>query len=85
MTRQDLYDLVWSTPMTHIARAFGMSDQAWREYGLRRFKSMKQAQRFATAHAAVANLFNLGRHLIRADHYRNLRAAAFSEWDRAVA
>ena len=56
-----------------------------RERGMRKFKSMKQAQRFATAHAAVANLFNLGRHLIRADHYRNLRAAAFSEWDRAVA
>jgi len=52
---------------------------------MRRFKSMGQAQRFVTAHAAVQNLFNLGRHLVRAEHYRNLRISAFSEWSRAVA
>jgi putative transposase len=40
-----------------------------RERGMRRFKSMNQAQRFITAHAAVSNLFNLGRHLVRAQHY----------------
>ena len=51
----------------------------------RRFKSAGQAQRFVTAHAAVSNLFNLGRHLIRAEHYRNLRGSAFNEWGRAVA
>jgi putative transposase len=51
----------------------------------RRFKSMKQAQRFVTAHAAVSNLFNLGRHLVRAEHYRNHRVSAFSEWSRVVA
>ena len=56
-----------------------------RERGMRRFKSIRQAQRFVTAHAAVQNLFNLGRHLIRAQHYRNLRISAFSEWSRAVA
>ena len=56
-----------------------------RERGMRRFKSMKQAQRFVTAHAAVSNLFNLGRHLIRAQHYRDLRVSAFNEWSRAVA
>jgi len=56
-----------------------------RERGMRRFKSMGQAQRFVTAHAAVSNLFNLGRHLIRAQHYRNLRISAFAEWSRAVA
>ncbi|EED31270.1 transposase [gamma proteobacterium NOR5-3] len=55
-----------------------------RERGMRRFKSMKQAQRFVTAHAAVSNLFNLGRHLVRAQHYRNLRTSAFEEWNRAV-
>jgi putative transposase len=32
-----------------------------RERGMRRFKSVLQAQRFVTAHAAVQNLFNLGR------------------------
>jgi putative transposase len=51
----------------------------------RRFKSVGQAQRFVTAHAAVSNLFNLGRHLVRAEHYRNLRTSAFSEWSRAEA
>ena len=56
-----------------------------RERGMRRFKSMGQTQRFVTAHAVVQNLFNLGRHLVRAEHYRNLRISAFSEWSRAVA
>jgi len=56
-----------------------------RERGMRRFKSMRQAQRFVTTHAAVQNLFNLGRHLVRAEHYRDLRISAFTEWSRAVA
>jgi len=56
-----------------------------RERGMRRFKSVGQAQRFVTAHAAVSNLFNLGRHLVSANHYRDLRVSAFSEWNRAVA
>jgi len=56
-----------------------------RERGMRRFKSIHQAQTFVTAHATVHNLFNLGRHLISANHYRNLRASAFKEWSLAVA
>ena len=56
-----------------------------RERGMRRFKSVGQAQRFLGTHAAVYNLFNLGRHLIGAEHYRNLRISAFSEWSRAAA
>jgi putative transposase len=51
---------------------------------MRRFKSMLQAQRFVSVHAAVSNLFNLGRHLIAAAHYRTLRQGAFASWDRAV-
>ena len=51
----------------------------------RLFKSIKQAQTFVTAHAAVSNLFNLGRHLVRAQHYRNLRVGAFAGWSRVVA
>ena len=39
-----------------------------RERGLRHFKSPKQAQRFLSTHAAVSNLFNLGRHLVSAIH-----------------
>jgi putative transposase len=56
-----------------------------RERGMRRFKSIKQAQRFLGTHAAVSNLFNLGKHLVCAGHYRNLRVSAFAEWSRAVA
>ena len=56
-----------------------------RERGMRKFKSVRQAQRFLGAHVAVSNLFNLGRHLVRAQHYRDLRMSAFNEWSRAVA
>ena len=56
-----------------------------RERGMRKFKSVGQAQRFLGAHATVSNLFNLGRHLIRAERYRDLRTSAFAEWRRAVA
>ncbi|MFT4520988.1 MAG: putative transposase [Halioglobus sp.] len=56
-----------------------------RERGMRRFKSVSQAQRFLGAHAAVSGLFNLGRHLVRAEHYRNVRTSAFVEWEAAVA
>jgi hypothetical protein len=31
-------------------------------------------------HAAVCNLFNLGRHLISARHYQQLRESAFASW-----
>ena len=56
-----------------------------RERGMRKFKSVRQAQRFLGAHAAVSDLFNLGRHKVRAQHYRELRISAFTEWSRAVA
>ena len=56
-----------------------------RERGMRKFKSVEQAQKFLTAHATVYNLFNMGRHLIRAQHYRDLRVSAFADWGRAVA
>lgn len=35
MTRQDLYDLVWSKPITHIAKELGMSDQGVRKHCLK--------------------------------------------------
>ena len=55
-----------------------------RERGMRRFKSIVQAQRFLSTHAAVYNLFNLGRHLISAKHYRIFRLRAFASWKSAV-
>ena len=56
-----------------------------RERGMRRFKSINQAQRFLTVHSAVYNLFNLGRHMVRAEHYRLLRQRAFASWQSASA
>jgi putative transposase len=56
-----------------------------RERGMRRFRSMFHAQRFVRVHAAVSNLFNLGRHLVAAGRYRTLHQAAVASWDRAVA
>jgi putative transposase len=56
-----------------------------RERCMRRFSSPEQAQRFLSAHAAVSNLLNLGRHLVAADHYRALRRGALASWDGAVA
>jgi putative transposase len=56
-----------------------------RERGMRRFKSTQQAQRFLSAHAAVYNLFNLGRHLVSAKPYRIFRDSAFLSWKCAAA
>ncbi|MCP4982824.1 MAG: IS6 family transposase [Gammaproteobacteria bacterium] len=55
------------------------------ERGMRKFKSMKQAQRFLCTMSAVYNLFSLGRHLISARNYRMLRARAFATWQDVVA
>ena len=52
---------------------------------MRKFKSMHQAQRFLNAHAAVYNLFNLGRHLVSAENYRYFRLRAFATWEKVVA
>jgi putative transposase len=51
---------------------------------MRRFKSLVQAQRFLTVHAAVQNLFNLGRHLVSAANYRMLRMRSFASRNWAV-
>ena len=56
-----------------------------RERGMRRFKSAAQARRFLNIHAAVYNLFNIGRHLVGAKHYRKLRIDTFERWTIAVA
>lgn len=48
-----------------------------RERGMRRFKTIGQAQRFVTAHATVSILFNLARRLVSANQYQDLRVNAF--------
>ena len=55
-----------------------------RERGMRRFKSTHQAQRFLGVHSIVYNLFNLGRHLMSAKHYRLFRQCAFASWEYAT-
>ena len=55
-----------------------------RERGMRKFKSVEQANRFLSAHKEVYNLFNLGRHTLAARHYRNLRQGAFASWNQVV-
>ena len=84
--RELMPDVIHSTEQYENNRAEQSHENTrLRERGMRRFKSVMQAQRFVTAHAVVANLFNLGRHLVSAGHYRNLRVSAFSEWSRAIA
>ena len=51
---------------------------------MRKFKSVKQANCFLMVHAAVYNLFNLGRHLVQAKHFRYFREGAFAPWKNAV-
>ena len=52
-----------------------------RERQLRRFKSVRHAQRFLSVHGLVQNLFRVGRHLLRAGHHRLLRTRSFCVWD----
>jgi len=61
------------------------NNRAEQLHELRRFKAPGQAQRFLSVHTAVYNLFNLGRHLVGAAHYRNLRGSAFKNWAVVVA
>lgn len=55
------------------------------ERQMRRFKSPGQAQRFLAVHSRVANLFAVGRHHLKAIHYRTFRDRAFAQWRAATA
>ena len=52
--------------------------------GMRRFKSVVQAQRFLSVHAVVYTLFNLQRYLVGAVHFRQLKDSAFVSRKSAV-
>jgi putative transposase len=45
-----------------------------------RFRRMKTLQKFASVHANVYEHFNLERHLIDRQTYRERRSAALEEW-----
>jgi putative transposase len=84
--REQMPDVIHDTNQYANNRSEQSHESTWvRERGMRKFTSVRQAQRFLGAHAAVSNLFNLGRHLVRAQHYLDLRVSAFAEWGRAVA
>ena len=51
-----------------------------REGAMARFRDIKTLQKFAAAHASIHNHFNLDRHLIRRDIFKQNRAAALDEW-----
>ncbi len=56
-----------------------------RERQMRGFKSAGQAQRFLSVHGVIQNFFRLGRHHLRAENYRLLRAQSFKEWSAVTA
>ncbi len=45
-----------------------------------RFRRMKTLQKFASGHANVHNHFNLERHSVDRQTYKNRRSAALAEW-----
>ncbi len=55
-----------------------------RERQMRRFKSPRHVQRFLSVHAPINNLFRIGRHLVKAAHYRLFRDRAFATWREAT-
>jgi transposase-like protein len=56
-----------------------------RERKQHRFKSQASAQRFLATHAAIYNIFNVQRHLIRRSTLRIFRADAYRAWAAATA
>ena len=55
-----------------------------RERSMRRFKSAKHAQRFLTIFGVIGSFFRVGRHLLKATHYRELMQRRFSDWSDVV-
>ncbi len=56
-----------------------------RERAMAKFRDVKTLQKFASVHASLHNHFNLDRHLIRRDVFKQNRSAALSEWRQLAA
>ena len=56
-----------------------------RERAMNRFRRMKSLQKFASVHANVHNHFQLERHLVDRQTYKERRLAALAEWQILVA
>ncbi len=50
----------------------------------RRVQVPDQAQRFLSVNGVIQNLFRLGRHRLRSENYRLLRARSFEAWSAAT-
>ena len=51
-----------------------------RERAMTRFRRMKTLQKFASVHATFQNHFNLERHLVDRQTFKERRSAAIAEW-----
>jgi len=56
-----------------------------REGAMARFRDIKTLQKSASVHASIHNHFNLIRHLIRRDTFKQNRSAALAEWRQLAA
>jgi putative transposase len=56
-----------------------------RERAMLRFRRMKSLQKFASVHANVHNHFQLERHLVDRQTYKERRSFALTEWQNLVA
>ena len=55
-----------------------------RERAMLRFRRMKTLQKFASVHASVHNHFNLERHIVDRQTFKERRSAALAEWKSLV-
>ena len=51
-----------------------------RERDMARFRNIKTLQKFVSSHVAVHNHFNLERHLVSRDIYKQNRSTALAQW-----
>ena len=56
-----------------------------REGAMARFRDIRTLQKFASAHAAIHNHFNLDRHLNRRETFKDNRSVALTEWRELAA
>jgi putative transposase len=56
-----------------------------RERAMLRFRRMKSLQKFASVHASLNNHFQLERHLVDRETYKQRRSAAWTEWQALAA
>ena len=56
-----------------------------RERGMLRFRRMKSLQKFTSVHASIGNHFNLERHIVSRQLYKERRSEALTEWQNIAA